>query len=397
MIYKRQGNWHLDVTIQGVRYREALDTTDKRQAKELEKDRIAEIKQGKGASKSGREFARKPFSEAARVYLEERKPHVSERTTQFEKERLKPLCKHFGEAPLLRFKAEEVVAYQTARLAAGISGRTVNMETGVLRRMLKRAKKWNAIAEDVRALPENQGTVGKVLTAGLKRKLFETAASKPEWTAAHCAAVLAVSTTCRGVEIRNLRWQDVDLFSRVATIRRSKTAAGHRTIPLNGDAMAALSRLLERARALGSSDPEHYVFPTCEHTTIDPTRPQKSWRTAWRKLVKETARRVGREAAREVVAAGRGFRAGIAAWRRAAAPFKGLRFHDLRHQAITEMAEAGASDATLMAVSGHMSRRMLEHYSHVRMAAKRTVLDKLESGLMGGPVIESQPAVGKAN
>jgi integrase len=228
-------------------------------------------------------------------------------------------------------------------------------------------------------------------------RLFETAASKPEWTAAHCAAVLAVSTTCRGVEIRNLRWQDVDLFSRIATIRRSKTAAGHRTIPLNGDAMAALSRLLERARALGSSDPEHYVFPTCEHTTIDPTRPQKSWRTAWRKLVKETARRVGREAARESVAAGRGFRAGIAAWKRAAAAFRGLRFHDLRHQAITEMAEAGASDATLMAVSSHMSRRMLEHYSHVRMAAKRTVLDKLESGLMGGPAVESQTAVGKAN
>jgi integrase len=397
MIYKRQGNWHLDVTIQGVRYREALDTTDKRQAKELEKDRIAEIKQGKGASKSGREFARKPFSEAARVYLEERKPHVSERTTQFEKERLKPLCKHFGESPLLRFKAEEVAAYQTARLAGGVSGRTVNMETGVLRRMLKRAKKWNAIAEDVRALPENQGAVGKVLTVELKRRLFETAASKPEWTAAHCAAVLAVSTTCRGVEIRNLRWQDVDLFARVATIRRSKTAAGHRTIPLNGDAMAALARLLERARALGSSDPEHYVFPTCEHATIDPTRPQKSWRTAWRKLVKETARRVGRETAREVVAANRGFRAAIVAWRRAAAPFRGLRFHDLRHQAITEMAEAGASDATLMAVSGHMSRRMLEHYSHVRMAAKRTVLDKLESGLMGGPTVESTPAVRKAN
>ena len=42
----------------------------------------------------------------------------------------------------------------------------------------------------------------------------------------------------------------------------------------------------------------------------------------------------------------------------------------------------GASDATLMAVAGHMSRRMLEHYSHVRMAAKRTALEKLESGLM---------------
>jgi integrase len=397
MIYKRNGRWHLDVTMNGVRYREALDTTDKREAKELEKNRIAEIQQGKGASKTGRVFARKPFSEAAAAYLEERKPHVAERTIQFEKERLGPLCKRFGEKPLLRFKAEDVATYQVARLEAGVSGRTVNMETGVLRRMLKRAKVWNAIAEDIKALPERQVEVAKVLPADLKRMLFETAASKPEWMVAHCAAVLAVSTTCRGVEIRNLRWQDVDLFSRVAAIRRSKTAAGHRTIPLNGDAMAALARLMDRARAHGGSQPEHYVFPTCEHLTFDPSRPQKSWRTAWRKLVRETARRGGREAARDALDAGQGFRGARAAWKRAAAPFTGLRFHDLRHQAITEMAETGASDATMMAVAGHMSRRMLEHYSHVRMAAKRTALDKLESGLMGGPAVESQPAVGNVN
>ena len=397
MIYKRSGHWHLDVTVQGVRYREALDTTDKRVAKELEKDRVAAIKQGKGASKSGREFARKPFSAAVAVYLEERKPHVSERTMQFENERLKPLSKHFGESPLLRFKAEDVTGYQTMRLAAGISGRTINMETGVLRRMLKRAKVWNAIAEDVKALPERQGAVGRVLPANLKRKLFEVAASKSEWLVAYCAAVLAVSTTCRGVEIKNLRWQDVDLFNRVASIRRSKTAAGHRTIPLNADAMAALTRLLERARDLESSEPGHYVFPTCEHLTIDPKRPQKSWRTAWRNLVRETARKIGREAAREAVGSGAGWRAALAAWRRAATPLQGLRFHDLRHQAITEMAESGASDATMMAVAGHMSRRMLEHYSHVRMAAKRTALDKLESGLMGSPAVEAITAVRKAS
>src|SRR5436309_5172818 len=114
MIYKRKGRWHLDVTISGVRYREALETTDKREAKELEKDRIAAIKQGKGASKSGREFARKPFSEAARVYTDERKPHVAERTMQFEKERLRPLLKYFGEKALLRFKAEDVAGYQNS-------------------------------------------------------------------------------------------------------------------------------------------------------------------------------------------------------------------------------------------------------------------------------------------
>ncbi len=314
--------------------------------------RIAAIKDGKNASKSGREFARKPFSEAAAIYLEERKPHVSERTTQLETERLRPLSKHFREKPLIRFKAEDVSGYQTARLSAGVSGRTINMETGVLRRMLKRAKVWNVISEDVRQLPERQKEVAKVLTAELKRKLFDTAASKPDWMVAYCAAVLAVSTTCRGIEIKNLRWQDVDLFNRVVTIHRSKTAAGHRTIPLNGDAMAALARLWERAQALGSSEPEHYVFPTCEHLTIDPTRPQKSWRTAWRRLVIETARSVGREAAREALQSGQGLGQARVAWKRAADPLDGLRFHDLRHQAITEMAEAGASDATLMAVAG---------------------------------------------
>lgn len=397
MIYKRGGHWHLDVTIHGVRYREELDTTDKRQAKELEKNRIAEIKQGKNASKTGREFARKPFSEAAKVYLEERKPHVSERTAQFETERLRPLLMHFGEKPLLRFKAEDIMSFQNARLEAGVSGRTVNMETGVLRRMLKRAKVWNALSEDVKPLPERQEEVGKVLPPDLKRLLFETAASRPEWMVAHCAAVLAPSTTCRGIEIRNLRWKDVDLFGREVTIRRSKTAAGHRTIPLNGDAMAALAGLMERSRAHGGNEPEHYVFAACENLGFDPKRPQKSWRTAWRKLVGEAARRVGREAAGECLDAGGGLRAAIAAWKRAAAPLRGLRFHDLRHQAITEMAETGASDATLMAVAGHMSRRMLEHYSHVRMAAKRAALDKLESNLMGLTPVQQQTPAEKVN
>lgn len=308
---------------------------------------------------------------------------------QFESERLGPLVKHFGEKPLLRFKAEDVSGYQKARLDAGISGRTVNMETGVLCRMLKRAKVWNAISEDVKALPEDRGGVAKVLP-DLKRKLFETAASRPEWMVAHCAAVLAVSTTCRGVEIKNLRWQDVDLFNRIATIRRSRTAAGHRSIPLNGDAMAALARLLERARALGSSEPEHYVFPACEERIIDPSPPQKSWRTAWRKLVRETARRVGREAAQQALESGKSVRRAIAAWKRAAAPIRGLRFHDLRHQAITEMAEAGASDATLMAVAGHMSPSdagALQPRAYGRQAHGA---GKLESGLMGGPSATSQ-------
>jgi integrase len=382
MIYKRGLHWHVDATVNGVRYREALDTTDKREALRLEKKRVSEIQQGKAASKSGKEFARKPFGEAAKLFLEERKPHVSARTIQFEQERLKPLAKFFGDKPLIRFKAEDVTGYQRKRLES-VAARTINMEVSVLRRMLKRAKLWTTVAEDVRMFPEHGQTVARVLTAEQKKTLFEAAASRPDWLVVHCAAVLAVSTTCRGVELKNIRWRDVDLFGRILTIRRSKTAAGHRTISLNSDAVAALARLRERAQFYEAAEPEHFVFPTCEHEQIDPTRPQKSWRTAWGNVLGEAARRAGRRAAQQAI--GKGFRAGIAAWRRAAAPYIGFRFHDLRHQAITELAETGASDATLMALAGHMSRRMLEHYSHVRMAAKRSATDRLESGLMFAP------------
>ena len=69
------------------------------------------------------------------------------------------------------------------------------------------------------------------------------------------------------------------------------------------------------------------------------------WRTAWRRAVKD---------------------AGL-----------GIRFHDLRYTCITKLAEGQASEQTLMSIAGHLSRKMLEHYSHIRMAAKRAALDAI--------------------
>jgi len=57
----------------------------------------------------------------------------------------------------------------------------------------------------------------------------------------------------------------------------------------------------------------------------------------------------------------------------------GLRFHDLRHP-ITKLAEAGVPDHTLMAIAGHVNREMLEHYSHIRMQAKRGAVAALGRG-----------------
>src|SRR5262249_54448897 len=69
------------------------------------------------------------------------------------------------------------------------------------------------------------------------------------------------------------------------------------------------------------------------------------------------------------------------AWRalRDKAELPGLRFHDLRHTVVTELAELGVPDHVLKSIAGHLSQRMLEHYSHIRLNAKREALDRLDA------------------
>ncbi len=190
---------------------------------------------------------------------------------------------------------------------------------------------------------------GRVLTENEKATLLKVAASRPEWQVVRCAAILAFNTTMRSGELKRLRWRDVDLTRRSITVRRSKTEAGRRSIPLNARATEAILGQHHRASLFGNVDPGHYVFPACQFGKIDATRPQRSWRSAWQSLTRE-------------------------------AGLHGFRFHDLRHHAITESSESSESqvpDAVIMAIAGHVDRKMLEHYSHIRMEAKRKALEAL--------------------
>jgi len=51
---------------------------------------------------------------------------------------------------------------------------------------------------------------------------------------------------------------------------------------------------------------------------------------------------------------------------------------------ITELAEMGVADHVLGSISGHLSRRMLEHYSHIQIDAKRQALDALNAARRSG-------------
>lgn len=74
----------------------------------------------------------------------------------------------------------------------------------------------------------------------------------------------------------------------------------------------------------------------------------------------------------------------------------GFRFHDLCHQCITEMAENGVPEAAMQSIAGHLSKKMLDHYSHVRLTAKRKAVEGLGGGLIV-PEPEVHDAKGKAN
>jgi hypothetical protein len=58
---------------------------------------------------------------------------------------------------------------------------------------------------------------------------------------------------------------------------------------------------------------------------------------------------------------------------------------DITHCAIIKLAESQASDQTIMSIAGHVSRAMLEHYNHIRMAAKRVALDAISTPLPESP------------
>ena len=59
--------------------------------------------------------------------------------------------------------------------------------------------------------------------------------------------------------------------------------------------------------------------------------------------------------------------------------------HDNRHTLITELAESGAGDETIMEIAGHVDRQMLRHYSHIRMKAKREALESVIASRRGLP------------
>ncbi len=361
-LWKRGNHYWLDAVVHGHRYREPLGTTDWREAKRLERQRIEQL-EGRATVPNAKSltYAAMDVSSGIAAYADERRAQVSPRMVAYWRENGRLLAEFFGNTKLRHIAPAQLAAYQNARTDAGRAPKTINGELSVLRQLLKRAKLWYRFADEYKALRNRKPPVGHALTPEEQQRLFEVARTRPSWLYAYVATTLSFYCGLRACEIKPLRWRDVDLDNALLHVRRSKTPAGWRTPTLNPTCISVVRFLREQADSLSFANPDHFVFPWHgRNKHLDPTRGMTSWRSAWRTI-------------------------------RKAAGLTHVRFHDGRHTAITTLAEKGLPDWVIQAQVGHVAPEMMKTYSHIRREALNQAAAALEPSKPTKPEAQ-QPA-----
>jgi integrase len=277
-LWKRGRRYWTQTVVNGVWIRRPLcppgstrATTNWQDAVRLEKDLIKAALQG---SLPPRGHSIKLFA-AIDDFLEAKKATANtQRAIEFDRERLEVVKRVLGDVRLSAITGRTILGFQAKRRVEGASNRTVNMDVGVLRKVMKRFKQWRRLEDDVKMLTESGGEpVGRVLSLEEQDRLFKTAEANIEWEHVYCAAILAANTSMRGVEVKHVRRKDFDAAKRVIHIRTSKNETSKRVIPLNDSAVEAVERMVRRADLLGYTEPTHYLWCASKHHKLDPTKP----------------------------------------------------------------------------------------------------------------------------
>jgi len=346
-LFRRGDVWWYEFWFAGRRIRESSKSPSKTVAKGAEQKRKRELEAGFNNFTDLRHDRIRTFSDMADDFFVAYKLRLPQ-SARFAEYAIDHLKRLLGSKMLVDFNETAVIQYQNARLSEGAAPKSVNEEVGFLLRILGdpgdllriRLRKRKMLKLKVRQ------TVGKAYTPAEKDRMLEEA-RKARSPHIYLALMLALNAGMRDAEIRNLTWEQIDFTKKFLAVGRSKTEAGEgRTIPLNSSLFEVLSDYSAWYREkFGETRTEWYVFPFGKPSPSDPTRPVTTLKTAWNNVRKNSQ-------------------------------VKG-RWHDNRHTLITDLAESGAGDQTIMDIAGHVSKQMLKHYSHIRMEAKRRALESI--------------------
>jgi integrase len=145
--------------------------------------------------------------------------------------------------------------------------------------------------------------------------------------------LFALATGMRRSEVLSLTWSNIDVKSRTAFLPMTKNGSC-RTIPLSAAALALLE-----AQTLQRDLSQDQCFPLSANAL----------RLAWERVKRR-------------------------------ANIKDLRFHDLRHEAISRFFEMGLSVPEVSLISGHKDARMLFRYTHLKAERVAQKLQSLDAG-----------------
>jgi integrase len=353
MLYRRGETWWYKFRFAGRIFRESAKTKSKTLARQAERKRHQSLEEAiHGIQKR---VAPVTFSVAADDWMKLKKPTWAAKSYEVEERNLKYLKPAFGSLLLIDISPEDIADYQKSRLKADASPKTINLEIGTLRAILRRHRLWAAMQPDVKMMPVHEAA-GRALTNEEERRLLDGCRGRRS-RALLPIVTLALHTGMRRGEIQSLRWNQIDFLNRTLTVGATKTKAGSgRVIPLNQRALMTLqgwaSNFPERKACHFVFPREHYGFAGNERKvhakTMDPDKPVREIKTAWEAAKKEAAVEA--------------------------------RFHDLRHTACTRLLERGASLAVVASIMGwspSTTAKMAKRYGHIGNDVQRAALEAL--------------------
>jgi integrase len=368
-VYKRGQTYWYKFLFQGQLIRDSAKTNSKTVAREAERARRRELELA--VNRIPKRDRTPLFAIAAREWLASKSTLAPKSLERF-RHHVATLSAEFGHRLVCDITADDVLRLRSQRVSVGLAPRTVNYEIAALRGILKSKGFWSAVADElerraIKKLPERHD-VGRAISAEDEQKLLAAIAASRS-PALLPLFILAIDTGLRASELRSLTRRDLSLVWEKGTVqqgalivKKSKTDAGTgRLVPLTSRACAVLSLWFSR---FPNAEDGSYVFP--RHRVglggdarkpyiwdISLDQPIGEWKKAWRLAFEEAGVR--------------------------------YRWHDCRHSFISRLAEnPHVSQETIKSLAGHVSKRMLERYSHIRTQAKRdaiVVLDGRNSDL----------------
>lgn len=390
--------WTMSFKWNGQHISESTGQTSKTRARQVYDKRRQDL--GDGAAGIKKELRVQLLSAAAKQWQTTRSAKWSPKMQSIAEYALKHLLPTLGRKLLLNIDAGDIAKYQKARLAEGASNRTVNIEVGILRQILKRHGAWERILNsdawrDVGMLEEREDA-GRALTAVEERVLLIECRESASRTL-YPFIVLSLETGARFNTIRTLTWAQIDFRGRRLTIGKDKTKSGTgRGVPLSPRAMQTLEAWAEQ---FPNRKPAHFVFPsesyglhgetgtfggTVRPYAIDPTKAVGTLKSAWQSAKKRTRRRCV-ECLGVLVDAeppAKAFRCIGCAHTIDELPagLVDLRLHDLRHSAVSRMVAARIPLTTIAKIVGWSASTtvaMAARYAHPDDAELRQAVESI--------------------